>query len=681
MADNGFIKPDPDAQATPPLDDEDLFEDAGDLEFYDKNLANTYETLYLARIPRYMWEAWQKLIERLDDDDEVQIGTLRTWNEPGETDDNGNVGPETTKLRMLLDPGCDEHHALPREYDLDVLDRDVRNHFIFTEEDLPSYKAKNKERQDQINAGIPAHILRQKEAAATAAASAAAGGVGPQRNTYDRKSRFQPYYRKAIPKKTKIFGKIHYDVRVEPRNTGEEERYLGQQLFQAENSKAKLQIISRNTASSIINPGTAGAVGWAGNFIKNTPSLVKPKKGENFKAARIPKNQLLDLIFDCFRQYQYWSMKALRQRTQQPDSYLRQVLEEVAVLNKSGPFANHYCLSEAYRDKAGNESREAAAAEAADDGDDDEPEEMEDVLYISSFASAGPAMLRVHRRALSNMHLVFDFDGTITLSDTIGHLARAGVAAQKLSRGANLEPAWDALLQAYLADNDAYRAQFDTPAARTTAAQELRFLSGLADVERASLRRVGEAALFKGLGPAAMRHIGADAVANGDVQLRPGLARLVARAREKGWPVSVVSVNWSSEFIRGVVGDVLRDDGDGDGDEVVSNSTREEDGAIRGPDVLEGALLVTAPDKTLAMQRLRGGGGGGPLVYFGDSTTDLACLMEADRGVVLAAAEGEGALLTTMKRLGLEVPSVEAKKKMGWARTFDEVLDSGFLSE
>ncbi|TQV95831.1 hypothetical protein V2A60_001000 [Cordyceps javanica] len=370
MADTGFVKPEPGMEPAP-IDEEDLFEDAGDLEFYDKSQGPTFETLYLARIPRYMWEAWQKLSDRLDDDEEVQIGTLRTWNEPGETDEDGNVGPETTKLRMLLDPGCGEHHALPREYDLDVLDRDVRNHFIFTEEDLPSYKAKNKERQDQLNAGIPAHILRQKEAAAS--------GGGPQRNTYDRKSRFQPYYRKAIPKKTKVFGKIHYDVRVEPRNTGEEARYLGQQLYQAENSRAKLQIISRNTASSIINPGTAGAVGWAGNFIKNTPSLVKPKKGEILKAARIPKNQLLDLIFDCFRQYQYWSMKALRQRTQQPDSYLRQVLDEVAVLNKSGPFANHYCLSEAYRDKAGSESREAAA-ETVDDGDDDEPEEMEDVV-------------------------------------------------------------------------------------------------------------------------------------------------------------------------------------------------------------------------------------------------------------------------------------------------------------
>jgi transcription initiation factor TFIIF subunit beta len=99
-----------------------------------------------------------------------------------------------------------------------------------------------------------------------------------------------------------------------------------------------------------------------------------------FKAARIPENQLLDLIFECFRQYQYWSMKALRQKLQQPDQYLRQVLEKIAVLNKSGRFANHYCLSDAYRDKGGAEAQEAAA-EPADDDDDDE--EMEDVLPAS----------------------------------------------------------------------------------------------------------------------------------------------------------------------------------------------------------------------------------------------------------------------------------------------------------
>lgn len=75
-------------------------------------------------------------------------------------------------------------------------------------------------------------------------------------------------------------------------------------------------------------------------------------------------------------------MKALRKQTGQPDSYLRQVLEEIAVLNKAGSFANTYCLNSAYADQGGNAKAEVAAEGAADDDDDDDDdgEEMEDVL-------------------------------------------------------------------------------------------------------------------------------------------------------------------------------------------------------------------------------------------------------------------------------------------------------------
>lgn len=71
-------------------------------------------------------------------------------------------------------------------------------------------------------------------------------------------------------------------------------------------------------------------------------------------------------------------MKALRQRTQQPDAYLRHVLEEVAVLNKTGKFANTYSLSDAYRDKSADAKVEAA--EEDDEDDDDEDIKMEDVV-------------------------------------------------------------------------------------------------------------------------------------------------------------------------------------------------------------------------------------------------------------------------------------------------------------
>lgn len=90
---------------------------------------------------------------------------------------------------MLLESKRPEHQTLPREYDLEILERDVKNHFIFSEEDLPGFKARSKARQEAAKAGIPAHLLRNKEG-------------GPQRQTYDRRTRFQPYYRKAVPSRS-----------------------------------------------------------------------------------------------------------------------------------------------------------------------------------------------------------------------------------------------------------------------------------------------------------------------------------------------------------------------------------------------------------------------------------------------------------------------------------------------
>jgi hypothetical protein len=69
------VKPDPDALGASPsaLDEDDIYEDAGDLEF---NTDPKYQSLYLARVPKYVWEAWSKL----DDDAEIQIGTVRMTN-------------------------------------------------------------------------------------------------------------------------------------------------------------------------------------------------------------------------------------------------------------------------------------------------------------------------------------------------------------------------------------------------------------------------------------------------------------------------------------------------------------------------------------------------------------------------------------------------------------------------
>lgn len=92
MADN-LIKPDPDAQGASPatFTDDDIYEDAGDLEF---NPDPAFQKLYLARVPRYVWEAWSSL----DDDAEIRIGTIRQSQEIG-----GDGQPQVWSISNLYD--------------------------------------------------------------------------------------------------------------------------------------------------------------------------------------------------------------------------------------------------------------------------------------------------------------------------------------------------------------------------------------------------------------------------------------------------------------------------------------------------------------------------------------------------------------------------------------------------
>lgn len=56
-------------EVTPALtDDDDLYEDTGDLDY-----SSSTQGLILTRIPKFLWESWAQL----DDDDEIQLGTIR----------------------------------------------------------------------------------------------------------------------------------------------------------------------------------------------------------------------------------------------------------------------------------------------------------------------------------------------------------------------------------------------------------------------------------------------------------------------------------------------------------------------------------------------------------------------------------------------------------------------------
>jgi len=68
--------------------------------------------------------------------------------------------------------------------------------------------------------------------------------------------------------------------------------------------------------------------------------------------ARMPRNQLLDLLFSIYRERGQWSIKLLREKTQQPEVYLKEILNEIAFLHRSGEFNGTWELKPSFKEGA-----------------------------------------------------------------------------------------------------------------------------------------------------------------------------------------------------------------------------------------------------------------------------------------------------------------------------------------
>ncbi|GAO16124.1 uncharacterized protein UV8b_02523 [Ustilaginoidea virens] len=288
---------------------------------------------------------------------------------------------------------------------------------------------------------------------------------------------------------------------------------------------------------------------------------------------------------------------------------------------------------------------------------------------VRSCTSASPV-------AASKLRMVFDFDGTITAQDTISELAESAIGWQSRRAGQDARPAWDRAVRAYLDDYDAYMAAFQpSEPERTSIDQEKLLLAGLKSVEEASLTRVSQSGLFAGLQRHHLARMGSEAVSSGRIQVTRGFKALCDAAAAAGPGAAqptVLSVHWSAAFIGGALGQP--------GVCVIANEVSE-DGHINGPSP-GASRLTTSADKARALGRILDG----PerLVYFGDSATDLECLLWC-RGIVVAKQEERSPLLKTLARLGLAVPHVgqlrhHAGKRLFWARDFQEVLESDVLA-
>lgn len=97
----------------------------------------------------------------------------------------------------------------------------------------------------------------------------------------------------------------------------------------------------------------------------------------------MPRNELLDALFQCFSEFEYWSLKGLREKLNQPEAYLKETLESIAILQKTGAFALKWHLKPEYKTRDRELIKKEVNEEMGTDGEggdyDEDEDEFEDV--------------------------------------------------------------------------------------------------------------------------------------------------------------------------------------------------------------------------------------------------------------------------------------------------------------
>ncbi|ORZ17374.1 transcription initiation factor IIF, beta subunit-domain-containing protein [Absidia repens] len=180
-------------------------------------------------------------------------------------------------------------------------------------------------------------------------------------------------------------GKVHHDCTATPSQFGMYRNIMRKRVHEAGMPQRTVQVLGQDN-QPVFAPGASSAMQSTGfsDFI-----TAKKPKTEKEKATRMPHNELMDLLFAAFERYPYWSFKGIVEHTRQPAQYLKDVLTEICILNKRGPYAGNYQLKPEYKHRESQAEKEGtekarinqALVESDDEDDVDDEEEMEEIKY------------------------------------------------------------------------------------------------------------------------------------------------------------------------------------------------------------------------------------------------------------------------------------------------------------
>lgn len=387
-------------------------------ESLDLNLSNASNQIWLIKLTPQLNDLWKS-------EDFLNGQLLGNIKIPKSTTTTAS-NPKNKKILLELNNEIPEHKNLDKEYELKMIKQVVENEYAFSESQFEQFRQRlmyrtqvvdlpNQPRMRALNKEALNHEAKwtrkvrnyKKEAQyremrandPNYRAKRNESGIGTthiegkedenddknkkrgRRNAkfekYDKFRKFIPYA-KTIPKKTELVGKVVHECQVIPTKL-----VSNNKLRMLEQKRRLNQMVKRKTINYIkservgLMHGRATPNIQTGSTITLSKDLTmkKDQAKQDGRAARMERDVLMNLLFKLFNQYEYWTMKGLREKTNQPEAFLKECLESIAYMERKGPYALKWTLKDEYKKSIDVEKKVKGGA---DDEDDDMFEDVDD---------------------------------------------------------------------------------------------------------------------------------------------------------------------------------------------------------------------------------------------------------------------------------------------------------------
>lgn len=318
-------------------------------ESLDLNLHTSKRQVWLVRLPMFLAEKWRDRSNLHGQ----ELGKIK-------------INQTGSKIKLMLN---DDDDSIPHEYDLELTKKIVENEFVFTEQNLKKYQQRERELAADPEKQRQAYLKKQEREEELKKKQQQIKRRNNRKKfnhrvmtDRDGRDRYIPYV-KTIPKKTSISGTVCHECQVMPSmNDPNYHKIVEQRRNIVKNNNKEIITTLAETVGVTMSHTGMSMKSDSSNFLK----VGREKAKANIKSIRMPKKEILDYLFKLFDEYDYWSLKGLKERTRQPEAHLKECLDKVAILVKKGPYAFKYTLRPEYK-KLKEEERKATLGELADD--------------------------------------------------------------------------------------------------------------------------------------------------------------------------------------------------------------------------------------------------------------------------------------------------------------------------